>query len=387
MLRRPHERASNIIPQLPKQPEMADTRLRYRRIPPEARSGSLGSLGNHFPPRFQFPHRTSLLESLTSDDEASSFAIRKRRSKKTAGKKRHRKSHAFQRPSFSSEDGDEVFADLGVDFVDEETTGYHHHHNLDLLAAMRSDEHHPVISPVVPHISLATVAYDPTASTTPTSTSPTTPTPPSPVDSDELVQNVAVHVETKAVRKVSRRKPPRGDEALLARKASDKARQAADVKLHNMNSAHSPTRDSRMRSRRKLKSEDSATANRSAPISRPTGITESYDGRRIAAPASMDPRKRANFVLMAEQPIRYFSRTRGKKRADGKPPLPPREGTEVPEVEQEVGVVRDKELSVSFAQRRYTAEEAAVAKPLNALQRLWHAIAILKVGGGRRGKR
>lgn len=75
VLRRPHERSSAVVPQLPKQPEMADTRLRYRRIPAEARSGSLCSLGNHFPRRFEFPNRPSLLESLTSDDEsnASSF--------------------------------------------------------------------------------------------------------------------------------------------------------------------------------------------------------------------------------------------------------------------------------------------------------------------------
>lgn len=71
MLRRPAERASLVIPQLPKQPEMASTRLRYRRIPPEATSGSLGSLGNHFPPRFHFPNRPSHLDSLTSDEDSS----------------------------------------------------------------------------------------------------------------------------------------------------------------------------------------------------------------------------------------------------------------------------------------------------------------------------
>lgn len=70
VLRRPHERSSVVVPQLAKQPEMADTRLRYRRIPAEARSGSIGSLGNHFPPRFEFPNRPSLLEALTSDDES-----------------------------------------------------------------------------------------------------------------------------------------------------------------------------------------------------------------------------------------------------------------------------------------------------------------------------
>lgn len=80
MLRHPAERASSVVPQLPKQPEMADTRLRYRRIAPNARSGSIGSLGGHFPRRFQFPPRPSLLESLTSDDDdddnPSSFSVR-----------------------------------------------------------------------------------------------------------------------------------------------------------------------------------------------------------------------------------------------------------------------------------------------------------------------
>lgn len=79
-LRHPSDRASSLVPQLQKQPEMADTRLRYRRIAPNARSGSIGSLGGHFPPLFKFPPRPSLLESLTSDDEpASSSSLSRRR--------------------------------------------------------------------------------------------------------------------------------------------------------------------------------------------------------------------------------------------------------------------------------------------------------------------
>lgn len=88
MLRHPAERASTVVPQLPKQPEMADTRLRYRRIPPTTRSGSMGSFGGHFPPRFKFPPRPSLLESLSSDDEHSSFSMRRKRG---AGRNRRRR--------------------------------------------------------------------------------------------------------------------------------------------------------------------------------------------------------------------------------------------------------------------------------------------------------
>lgn len=101
MLRRPHERASNVVPQLPKQPEMAETRLRYRRIPAETRSGSLGSFGNHFPRRFEFPNRRSLLDSLTSDDEsvASSFAMRRAQKRKDADKKKRKKKRASAKAS------------------------------------------------------------------------------------------------------------------------------------------------------------------------------------------------------------------------------------------------------------------------------------------------
>lgn len=88
MLRHPEDRASSLVPQLQKQPEMADTRLRYRRIAPNANSGSLGSLGGHFPALFKFPPRPSLLESLTSDDEPSSFAVR-RRERHASKRRRH----------------------------------------------------------------------------------------------------------------------------------------------------------------------------------------------------------------------------------------------------------------------------------------------------------
>lgn len=92
LLRHPAERSSSVVPQLPTQPAMAETRLRYRRIAADARSGSVGSLGTHFPARFQFPQRNSLLESLTSDDEAAgSFAIRRRKSGKKKKRKRGRK--------------------------------------------------------------------------------------------------------------------------------------------------------------------------------------------------------------------------------------------------------------------------------------------------------
>lgn len=70
VLRRPHERASQLVPQLAKQPEMADTRLRYRRIAPENDPS-----GSTYPRRFEFPNRSSQLESLTSDDESTISSI------------------------------------------------------------------------------------------------------------------------------------------------------------------------------------------------------------------------------------------------------------------------------------------------------------------------
>ena len=88
MLRHPEDRASSLVPQLQKPPQMADTRLRYRRIAPNAYSGSFGSLGGHFPPLFKFPPRPSLLESLTSDDEQPSFAVR-RRQRHASKRRRH----------------------------------------------------------------------------------------------------------------------------------------------------------------------------------------------------------------------------------------------------------------------------------------------------------
>ena len=404
MLRRPHERASNVIPQLPKQPEMADTRLRYRRIAPETRSGSIASLGGHFPARFHFPHRTSLLESLTSDDEtssfASSFAIRKRRSSRRTRSKRKRAVAA--RASFSSDDGNEGFDGLGAEIVDEERPIYHP--KMELLAAMGTEAPVRPNSPV-PQISFSNVSYE-QSTCTPQSTSPTTPTPGSPVDTDEVLGKAAVAVELKSaevknVRKSSRRKANPNDEAgaSMQKTGSEKSRASSGLKVSKMHSQDSSvttsSRDSRKRSKRKTKRDGSSHSSRDKERDcyQAAGITTARDGRPIAAPESMNAEMRANFVLVAEQPMMYRVRTeespppKSRRKAEQGASKKMEKKASVSSSTNDSGFMREKEMSVSFAHRRYTAEEAAVVKPLNALQRLLQAVVLLKLGPGRRSKR
>lgn len=73
VLRRPHERSSHLVSQLSKQPEFADTRLRYRRIAPD--SDDNNEAQSTYPRRFEFPNRPSLLESLTDDDSSMSSFV------------------------------------------------------------------------------------------------------------------------------------------------------------------------------------------------------------------------------------------------------------------------------------------------------------------------
>ena len=73
VLRRPHERSSTVLQHLVKQPEYADTRLRYHRIGDEAAMSAI-------PRRFEFPTRPSMLESLTDTDDESEMGSRRGRS-------------------------------------------------------------------------------------------------------------------------------------------------------------------------------------------------------------------------------------------------------------------------------------------------------------------
>lgn len=280
MLRRPAERSSSVVPQLPKQPEMADTRLRYRRIPPEARSGSLGSLGNHFPPRFEFPHRPSLLESLTSDDETLSFGVTLKKEKKKKKRKRKGKSSTDVSIPSAEEtaDGDDV--------------------STSLTTQGGSGEFAPDDLPV-PRVHGGPMAQS------------------------GHVNKVAVRGKGPAGKRQGRRNKAEG---------------------------------------------------RSVTI-KDSGITMSADGRPISAPAAMSPAMRAAFVLVAEEPVVYRA---GEEKRD--------RGSKGRKEEDQV-FVGERELSVSFAQRRYTAEEAAAVKPLNAIQRLLKAIALAKVTGLRGGRR
>lgn len=208
MLRRPHERASSVVPQLPKHPEMADTRLRYRRIAPEARSGSFGSLGNHFPARFHFPNRRSMLESLTSDDEASSFALcRKRRDRNGVKKGRRRKVRPNREvvtalhplrdepswASLSDEEADRVCHLVSVpEFLDINACNVPV--NCFPVCPSSDNSSRPINMPPIVLPSGHTVEHvvvhqsaSASSSSTPISTSPTTPVPGSPINPESLL--------------------------------------------------------------------------------------------------------------------------------------------------------------------------------------------------------
>lgn len=434
MLRRPAERSSSVVPQLPKQPEMADTRLRYRRIAPESRSGSFGSLGGHFPPRFEFPNRRSLLESLTSDDEASSFAVRRRRDPDKPKKKKKKRS---ARNPATSED------------------------SLDTAAQkppLPSAKVPPLtIAPPRPHGPDDRHTRDGSDSSTPLSTSPTTPVPGSPIDgrltlpahpspTDSLGEAAALRLAENDIKPKPKQKksaspptPPEEHEPqvtprkrrtlspkqIIHPRGEEKVRGLDSAKVRRVHSHHKSAAriadsavakraDSHGTAARRMHSHGTPRHMHSSHAStaggeRPGGITVSNDGRPISAPAAMDPALREKFVLRPEEPVAYDSPSRPaeggdwtrskkkisrKKKRDGhgRPPHPPREETKPRRRDEAVlddgeeMFARDKELSVSFAHRRYTFEEAA-AKPLNAIQRLWHALAFARLSGGGWGRR
>lgn len=392
MLRHPAERASSIIPQLPKQPEMAETRLRYRRIAPEARSGSVGSLGNHFPARFQFPHRRSLLESLTSDDDApNSFAIHTRKDKSKRKRKRKRKRKQHSKPSLSNNNASSVAP----------------------IAIAPPDQH----------------ASD--DDSTPVSTSPTTPLPASPtcnvnalVLRDHYQHVVSAHgpcsyqplsaashplasqlprvriapKEHAQLEHVASAKDMDSDEHVLHPKWTHRAQSEHVKRVVKHTRLHSEQSHMRSLENTNMDMDMDMDKDKERNASG-TGVAEVcvlrfVDGRRIAAPAAMSAEMKAQFVLMVEQPVIYVRKKRegegegktgrtGKKRATRKKVEEKKQGRV--EKEEEAGVARDREVSVSFAQRKMTAEEAAW-KPWDALQRLLHAIAFVRVLGLKGGK-
>lgn len=204
---------------------------------------------------------------------------------------------------------------------------------------------------------------------------------------------------------------PRGEEKVRvidsakARRAHSHHKPAADSAVAKRADSHGTAR--RMHSHGTTRRMHSARAS-AAGRERPAGITVS-NGRPISAPAVMDPALREKFVLRPEEPVAYGSpsrraedvdRTRSKRKVSwkkkrdflGRPPRPPREEAKPRRLDEAVFddgeemFARDKDLSISFAHRRYTAEEAA-AKPLNAIQRLWHALVLARMSGGGRGRR
>lgn len=444
MLRRPAERSSSVVPQLPKQPEMADTRLRYRRIAPEARSGSFGSLGGHFPARFEFPNRRSLLESLTSDDEASSFAVR--RPRKDPDKQKKKKKKRTTRPTSSASDSTDT-----------------HNPSKPPLPTVKP----PPLAIASPraHSHDDSQHRDSSDSSTPLSTSPTTPVPGSPIEGQLGLSIHPDHAETlahaAALRLAAHSDPlpesnhktetattfpankedpqltPKKRRTLSPRqiihthkdeKQDEKHHRSTDpAKARRAHSHHKPLTyrpsdnpkpehpDSSATPRRMHSVHASASTHASRTRPSAPGITVSVDGRPISAPESMHPSLRERFVLVPEEPVAYGSssrrpqstqrartkkKTSRKKKQDGhgRPPRPARqektqmenntrrrEDMPLDEGDDDV-FARDKELSVSFAHRRLTAEEAA-AKPLSAIQRLWHALAFARMSGNSRGRR
>eukprot|EP00178_Gracilaria_changii_P020993 TRINITY_DN620_c0_g3_i1.p1 TRINITY_DN620_c0_g3~~TRINITY_DN620_c0_g3_i1.p1 ORF type:complete len:428 (-),score=71.43 TRINITY_DN620_c0_g3_i1:2012-3295(-) len=398
-LRRPNERASSVVPQLPKQPEMAETRLRYRRIPAAARSGSFGSLGNHFPARFQFPTRRSLLESLTSDDESAvSFALSQKPRPKIARKRRRRVRATKGR--FPSPDS--ILQDFAIsddDSVDGEDDD-------DDDDDVEEEEQ---------------VALGKEGKKTNTKLSPK-PSPPRIVYSKSGKPPMLRKGSKKAISpptKVNRSQTPSSSSAFPSAPApiaSPASRSADEI-------SSGPTVVTGKTSLRASKSADSAQMSRQVakipPVhERPKNVIPTVlDPARTSAvpvtivpPQAMSEEQRQNFVLMPEEPVlvtrggrsdggtkkkknhrkkadkghskKKESRRRGEAKEEG------RGSTNVTIEERkdrdELGGLRDKELSVSFAHPRYTAEQAAAAKPLNAVQRLLHMLAFVRLGSVRR---
>lgn len=376
-LRRPHERASSVIPQLPKHPEMAETRLRYRRIPAAARSGSFGSLGNHFPARFQFPTRRSLLDSLTSDDESVSFSVNQKPRPKIVRKRHRRRVRATKGrfPSPNSVIQDFVISDDEDDSNDED----------DLDDDEKDPKHNDA------RVSL-------TRKPTPLLNFPRSP---------KRRSSGKPPIPTKTAAKPPIiRSSSRGPGAATASRSAD----AVD----------SITQPCKHTSARPSKSADTALINRQLgchphPVhERPRNLVATVlDPARtndahlpIEAPQAMPEEQRRRFVLVPEEPVLVSQKSRDKghakrkknhrKRSDKAARRDKSEGmdnhkkntqansnAEQRNDREELGPTRDKELSVSFAHPRYTAEHAA-AKPLNAVQRLLHMLAFVRLGGVRR---
>lgn len=453
-LRRPHERASSVIPQLPKQPEMADTRLRYRRIAPETCSGSFASLGNHFPRRFEMPERPSLLEELTSDEECGSFAVRSRHDGSFVRRRSRRSTVCHGESGALSDACDEL--------VQEEV----------LVDGFRSDS-----EGVVPRICLPEGG----SGTTPVSTSPTTPTrgqesvrvpdiiegelkvvekqmeePPHAVQAVSGPTAVEIVERKRSVpravverkRSVSREEPERAARKQSGRKIREEGESRAERKM----SARKERKPSALRVGRedgwRRKTSSSNRVGKKTEAQRtdrePHQAVDEYgdvlgitalDGRPISAPSAMSDEMKEGFVLRPEQPVKYDDsllflqlggavdgakrrkkrgnergeREKGarsgsnsigcrpprlQKRRDNRP-RNARNATEAPtpvsagvfaEDEEFDGILRrEKELSVSFAHRRITAEEAA-RKPLTALHKLWHMLQFATIGKRRRWK-
>eukprot|EP00177_Eucheuma_denticulatum_P005327 GFKZ01009681.1.p1 GENE.GFKZ01009681.1~~GFKZ01009681.1.p1 ORF type:complete len:324 (+),score=64.98 GFKZ01009681.1:111-974(+) len=287
---------------------MAETRLRYRRIAPEARSGSLGSLGNHFPARFEFPHRPSLLESLTSDDETLSFGVRIKKEKTKKPKRKRKSKPSPDTPPHRSHDS-------------------HNDDDDDVSTSLTTQGGSAEFGPDdLPLVTAATTAPTPVA-------------------------------QAQSSRNQQRGKPP----------------------------SHPKTG---VKWERKIRKKGEGKGVGKARGTGDCAITTSLDGRPISAPEAMSPEMRAAFVMVAEEPVVYRGGKGEKERED-------RKGERVKKVKKSRAVEeragedfeRERELSVSFAHRRYTAEEAAAVKPLNAIQRLFQAIALAKVTGLRGGRR
>ncbi|PXF47444.1 hypothetical protein BWQ96_02775 [Gracilariopsis chorda] len=384
-LRRPHERASSVVPQLPKQPEMAETRLRYRRIPAAARSGSFGSLGNHFPARFQFPTRRSLLDSLTSDDESVSFSVNQKPRPKIVRKRHRRRARAtkgrFPSPNSVIQDfviSDDDDSNDDDDFDDDENDPKDHDGRVSL-----SRRPTPLLQ-------------------LPRSPKPKPPKPLLP----KRKSSGKPPIPTKTAAK-----PPIMP-SLSRRPSTSTASRSADAVDETTRPCHTtPTRPS--------KSADAAVINRQLgyhhhPIhERPRNLVATIlDPARtndahvpVEAPQAMSEEQRQRFVLVPEEPVLVSKKSRDKgnakrkknnrKKSDKAGRRDKSEGkdkhmnnrqahcnAEQRDEREELGPTRDKELSVSFAHPRYTAEQAV--KPLNAMQRLLHMLAFVRLGGVRR---
>lgn len=444
LLRRPHERASTIVPQLPKQPEMANTRLRYRRIG----SGSFNSLGGHFPAPFEMPNRQSQLDSLTSDDETGSFAVISRRSwsqmlmtdqskpsrvssPKTNKTKKKRKRR-IRRSSASTNTNT-----TGNVFSDDEIT--RRPSTTNTLPKPFPQPAPPTVFrlPRVPVILYEDCQFfssaaedsddDDSPPSTPLSTSPTTPVSGSPEGT--LSEPRDVHIPpldvgpSKRPTQTPRRR--RGSQ----RKATSDAETDHSTRLREYESRGRKKDNRRPRGSKKSAARSDGVKEGTRALTElhdgetvrkmhsyhsdaSFGMTVSYDGRPISAPSAMRPELRQNFVLRPESPIARNTYTstppteKSKRSKEGRKKsshveqngkkgnsnennrdrvkskvVQKQEKTQQRNdphvIDWQMGPERDRELSVSFAHRRFSAEEAA-AKPLNAIQRLWQALAFAR---------